>query len=187
MHLDDPVAVVVEDAGVDQLVFGLELRPRAVGLDEVLVRERSLRVVIPPAQPGAARDRVEVPPVLLDVLAVVALAVRKAEEALFQDGVALVPEGEGEAEALLVVGDPAQAVFAPAIGPRAGLVMGEVVPGVSVRAVVLADRPPLPLAEVGAPLLPGDSCLASVVQPLLLGGVHDPGVTGSACHRFVLS
>ena len=72
-------------------------------------------------------------------------------------GSLLVPEGEGEAEALLVVGDPAEAVLAPAIGAGAGLVVAEVVPGVAVLAVVLAHRAPLPLAQVGPPLLPGDS------------------------------
>jgi len=50
--------------------------------------------------------------------------------------------------------------------------MGEIVPGVAVIAVVLADRTPLPLAEVGAPFFPGDVCLARVVQSFLLGDIH---------------
>src|SRR5882724_4021798 len=49
--------------------------------------------------------------------------------------------------------------------------MGEIVPGVAIFAVVLADRTPLPLAEVGSPLLPGDVRLARLVQPLLLGDI----------------
>src|SRR2546425_7197103 len=53
--------------------------------------------------------------------------------------------------------------------------MVEIVPGVAVIAVVLADRPPLPLAEVGAPFLPGDLRLARLVQPLLLGDIHQRG------------
>ena len=40
--------------------------------------------------------------------------------------------------------------------------MGEIVPGVAVLAVVLTDRPPLPLAEVGSPFLPGDVRLARI-------------------------
>ena len=50
--------------------------------------------------------------------------------------------------------------------------MGEIIPGVAVVAVVLADRPPLPLAEVGSPFLPGDVRLTRVVQPFLLGDIH---------------
>ena len=50
--------------------------------------------------------------------------------------------------------------------------MGEIVPGVAVFAVVLADRPPLALAEVGSPFLPGDVRLARVVQPFLLRDIH---------------
>jgi len=62
------------------------------------------------------RRRVDVEVVLIDVLAVVPLAVGEAERALLEDGVPLVPEGEGEAETLLVVGDPAEAVLAPLVG-----------------------------------------------------------------------
>jgi len=57
------------------------------------------------------RRRVEVEVVLLDVLAVVALAVGEAEEALLEDGILSVPEGQGKAQPLLVVGIPRQAVF----------------------------------------------------------------------------
>ncbi len=178
---DVEVPVVVEDPRVEELV--LELLPRAppVRLEEVPVGELALRVLVEVLHVRVGRRRVEVEVVLLDVLAVVPLAVGEAERALLEDGVPLVPEGEGEAQALLVVGDPAEAVLAPPVGPGAGLVVREVVPGVAVRAVVLADRPPLPLAEVRAPLLPGDPRLAGLVQPLLLGAVHDSGVDRLPC------
>ena len=61
--------------------------------------------------------RVEVEVVLLDVLAVIALGTGQPEEALLDDGVAPVPEREREAEPLVVVGDAADPVLAPAIGP----------------------------------------------------------------------
>ncbi len=155
---------------------------------EVPVGELALRVLVEVLHVRVGRRRVDVEVVLLHVLAVVPLAVGEAERALLEDGVPLVPEGEGEAQALLVVGDPAEAVLAPPVGPGAGLVVREVVPGVAVRAVVLADRPPLPLAEVGPPLLPGDPRLAGLVQPLLLGGVHDARVDRLlACHGASLS
>src|SRR5271165_822917 len=51
--------------------------------------------------------------------------------------------------------------------------MGEVTPGVASLAVVLADRAPLPLAQVGSPFLPGDSRLARIVQPLLFRHIDD--------------
>ena len=128
VDLDDPVAVVVEGARVEQLVLGVVLAAAAVLGDEVAVGELALRVVVAPAVPGVARQRVEVPPVLLRVLAVVALAAGEAEDALLQDRVAAVPEREREAEPLLDVREPGQPVLAPAVGARAGLVVGEVVP-----------------------------------------------------------
>src|SRR5262249_12787861 len=115
------------------------------------------------------RRRVDVEVVLLDVLAVVALAVGEPEQPLLQDGVAPVPESEREAQALPVVRDPAEAVLSPAVGPRPRLVVAEVIPGVAVLAVVLAHRAPLPLAQVRPPLLPRDPQFPDVVQALLLG------------------
>jgi hypothetical protein len=50
--------------------------------------------------------------------------------------------------------------------------MGEIIPGVAVFAVVLADRAPLPLAQVGSPFLPWDSRLARLVQPFLLSDIN---------------
>ena len=118
--------------------------------------------------------RVEVEVVLLDVLAVVALAVGQAEEPLLEDRILAVPQRQREAEPLLVVGDAGQPVLAPAVGARAGLVVAEVVPGVARLAVVLAHRAPLPLAEVRSPLPPGHSLLARRRQPIQL---RCPGLT----------
>jgi len=100
------------------------------------------------------RRGVEVVVDLLDVLAVVALGVGQAEEPLLEDRVLAVPEGQGQAELALLVADAGDAVLAPTVGPAPRLVVGQVVPGVAAGAVVLADRAPLPLAQVRAPLLP---------------------------------
>ena len=167
---DVEVPVVVEDPRVEQLVLELLARPPPVRLEEVPVRELALRVLVEVLHVRVRRRRVEVEVVLLDVLAVVPLAVGEAEQALLQDRVPLVPERERETEALLVVGDPAEAVLAPPVGPGAGLVVREVVPGVAVLAVVLADRAPLPLAQVRAPLLPRDPLLPASFEPPLFGG-----------------
>jgi hypothetical protein len=116
------------------------------------------------------RGAVEVEVVLLDVLAVVALAVGEPEEVLFEDGILAVPQGQREAQALFVIGQADDAVLAPAVGARAGVVVGEEVPGVAVLAVVLADRAPLPFAHVGSPFLPGDVLRAGFVQSAVFGG-----------------
>ena len=59
------------------------------------------------------------------------------------------------------------AIFAPAVGARPGLVVGEVIPCVAVFAVVFAHGAPLALAEVWSPLLPGNALLTCLVQPFL--------------------
>ena len=50
-----------------------------------------------------------------------------------------VPQRQREAETLTVIGNTGETVFPPTVGPGTGLVMGEVIPGVSAFAVVLAD------------------------------------------------
>src|SRR4029453_15480574 len=90
----------------------------------------------------------------------------------FQDRVALVPQGQRKAQPLRVIAESPQPVLAPPVGARARLVMGEVIPRVAPVAVVLTDRPPLSLAEVGTPFLPGDLRLARLVQPFLLRNIH---------------
>ena len=151
-HVDRPVAVVVEDAGVEQLELGI-VQAAAV-VDELLVRERGLRVVVAPAQQRVARQPLEVPPVLLDVLAVVALRPREAEHPLLEDRVLAVPEREREAELVADVGDPGHAVLVPAVGAGARVVVREGVPGVAALGVVLAHGAPGALAQVRAPLVP---------------------------------
>src|SRR5271165_891081 len=111
-----------------------------------------------------SRRAVEVEIILLDVLAVIALAVGQAEQPLLQDRVLAVPQGNAKAQPLVVVAEPRQAVLTPMIGPRAGLIVGEIVPRIAVLAVVLANRAPLTLAEVRPPLLPRHPVLARLVE-----------------------
>ena len=161
VHLGDPVPVVVERAGVQQLVLGLVPVPAGVGVDQVLVGERALRVVVAPPVPGVAGNRVQVPPVLLDVLAVVALRAGQPERALLQDRVPAVPQRQAQAQPLLDVAEPGQPVLAPPVGLRPRMVVRQVIPRVAVGAVVLPHRAPLPLADVRSPPVPLRALLRS--------------------------
>ena len=171
LHDHVEVAVLVEHAGVEQLVLHLVPPPIPVGPHQVVVRVRLVGILVEVLHVRVGRRGVEVEVVLLHVLAVVALAVGQAEEPLLQDGVLAVPQGHAEAEQLPVVRDAREPVLTPPVGPRAGLVVAEVIPGVSGLAVVLAHRAPLALAEVGSPLLPG-LLLARLLEPILLRA-HD--------------
>ena len=101
--------------------YSNSVRPAAaVVLDEVGVGEGRLRVLVEVLHVRVRRRGVEVEVVLLDVLAVVALAVGQAEQPLLEDRVLAVPQGQREAELLLVVGDAGEAVLAPAVGAASG-------------------------------------------------------------------
>src|SRR5262249_37660946 len=77
-------------------------------------------------------------------------------------------EREGEAQPLMVVGYAAQAILSPAVRPRPGVIVRKVAPGRPIGAVVLPDRAPLPLREVGAPSAPVGLPLLVFDEPLLL-------------------
>lgn len=92
---------------------------------------------------------VEIEVILLHVLAVVALIAGQAERPLLEDRIAAIPQGEREAQLLLLVADAAQPVLVPAVDAGTGLVVVKVFPGFAVSAVVLAHRAPGPLRRYG--------------------------------------
>ena len=147
--------------------------PPAFSATSSLVRERALRVVVSPGVPRVGRRAVEVPPVLLDVLAVVALRAGQAEHPLLEDRVDAVPQRQRQAPVLRLVAEPGHPVLVPPVHPGPGVVVREEVPGVAVGAVVLADRSPGPFGEVGTPVAPRLGAAVRVGQPALLGPVVD--------------
>src|SRR5207302_265438 len=86
----------------------------------------------------------------LDIFTMVGLRAGKPESPLFQNGIVAVPERERQAQALFDIAETSQPVLSPAVGPRAGMVMGQVTPGVAVVAVVFSDRTPLALAQMSS-------------------------------------
>ena len=62
------------------------------------------------------RRAVQVEVILLDVLAVIPLAVGQPEQPLLEDRIIAIPERQRKTEHLVVITDSAKAVFAPAVG-----------------------------------------------------------------------
>ena len=114
------VAILIEHARIDQFVLHFLAAAAAAGLDEIGVWERRLRILVEILHVRMGRSAVEIEIVLLDILAVIALAIGQSKEAFFEDRVLAVPKGHGKAETLLVVGNSGQTVFAPAVGARYG-------------------------------------------------------------------
>ena len=170
-QLDIEVPRLVEDTGVDELeLVDLTAAP-TIRVDELRVRELAVRILVEPPHEGVGGGRVERPPVLLHVLAVVSLGVREPEQTLLQDLVVGVPERQREAQVLPVVADAAEAVLTPSIGPGPGVLVGEEVPRVPAFAVVLPDRPPLAGREVRTPPAPQRDSVAIFFKALLFSVV----------------
>ncbi len=148
------VAIVVEYSGVEQFELRLVLPASPVFFHQLPVGKFRLGILVEILHVRVRGRGVEVEVILLHVLAVIALVAGQAENPLFQDGIALVPQRQGETDVLLPVADASQAVFVPAVGARTGVIMGQVFPGVAIRAVVFAHRAPGTFAEIGPPAFP---------------------------------
>ena len=144
----------------------------AAGCDEVAVRVGRLGILVEVLHVRMGGRAVEVEVILLHILTVVALAVGEAEEPFLENRILAVPESQRKAEALFVIGNAGDAVLAPAVGARAGLVVGEEIPGITPLTIVFAHRSPLALSEVGPPFLPRDLLLASLFKSDLFIGFH---------------
>src|SRR4029077_12101542 len=70
-----------------------------------------------------------------------------------------------QAKPLVDAREPGEPVLAPPVSAGPGVVVRQVVPGLAVRAVVLADRTPLPLADVRAPPVPVARLAQAVLEP----------------------
>ena len=86
------IAIVVEDAGVEQLVLHFVATAATVGRHQVGVGVGRLRVLVEVLHVRVGRRAVEVEVVLLDVLAVVAFTVGQPEQPLLEDRILAVPQ-----------------------------------------------------------------------------------------------
>ena len=106
----------------------------------------------------------------LHVFTVVSLRTGHTEKALLQERVPPVPKPEGETKPLLEIANAADPVFAPAIRARSRLLVRKIIPGIAVRAVILAHRSPGPLRQVRSPKMP--ALVLVIFREALLLGVH---------------
>jgi hypothetical protein len=111
---------------------------------------------------------IEVEVILLDVLAVIALAIGQAKKAFLYDRIFAVPQRHRKAQQLLIVRYSGEPVLAPTVRPRTRLIMAEIVPGIAVFAVVFAHGSPLSLGQVRTPRFPRHPRGSRFLQPSLL-------------------
>ena len=151
---DIKIAVLIEHTGVEQFILKTAAPSLAALFDQISIGKRRLGILVQILHVRVRRRAVEIEVILLDILAVVAFAVGQPKQALFKNRVLFVPQGQGKAQPLVVIGDSGQTVLAPAIGARTGLVVSEVGPSIAFFTVIFAHGPPLPFAEIRSPFLP---------------------------------
>src|SRR5215813_7654195 len=141
----------------------------------MVIRIFDLRILIKASHVRMRGRGVEVVVVFLDVLAVISFVAGQAEQALLENRIAPVPQRQRKAQPLVIIGDAAQPVLAPAIGARPRMIVRKILPGFAGRTVVLADGAPLALAEVRSPSAPVAAPRPSFDNPIPFSGhsLHD--------------
>ena len=148
------VAIVIKHARIDQFVFHLISTATRIFCDEFLVGKSDLRVFEQHFQIRMGGCGVEVVVAFLDIFAVVTLLIRQAKCTFFEDRIFSIPESQGDAELLIGIADAANAIFPPAISPRACHAVRKIIPGIARGAIVFPYGAPLPLTEVRTPVVP---------------------------------
>ena len=149
---DVEVFLFIEDAGVEDLVFRLLTRAFAVLLQQLFIGEFLLRVFVQVFHVVVSGRIVQIVVEFLDVLAVISFGITKPEKTFFQHLVFPVPERYREAQVLKEIGDAAETVLAPEIGPAMSLVVGEIMPGIAIGAIIFSYCSPLSLTQIRSPL-----------------------------------
>jgi hypothetical protein len=169
---------MIKNTGVHELELRFVPGTPAVLIDQPLIRKRLLRIVIRPPQPGMARQPIQIPPVLLHILAMISLRTGKAEHALFQDRINAIPQRQRETEIMMNIRQAGHAVFVPSVGPRPRMIMRKETPSITAVAVVLPHGAPGPLGEIRAPLVPGIGLRQIVLRAS--SGLSEPAMLGGA-------
>ena len=115
-------------------------------IDEFLVGVATLRVFVDPLHIAVSWCAIDIVIALFHIFAMIAFWSGDAEEPLFQDRVAAIPQANREAESTFSVTDAKQTVFAPTVRAAPRLIVREVSPsGITTLTVIFANRSPLSL------------------------------------------
>src|ERR1035441_35167 len=151
---DVEILIVIENVRIEELEFRTHAAI-AVLFDQLAIRELSMRILVEHPHITVSGNVIQMEPVLLCILAMIAFVAGEPEHTLFQNGIAAVPKRQSEHQQLVTVADSRYAVLTPSIRLAARLIVREKVPGISVRTVIFANRSPRAVTDVWPPLAPG--------------------------------
>src|SRR5256885_3242707 len=154
LHYYVEVAALIEDTGIEQFEFRIQSRALCVLLNQALVGKSALRILIEVLHVRVRRSIVQIVVALFYIFTMISLRTGKAKEPFLQDAIFAIPERQGEAQILIAIAYPCDSIFAPAVNPRASMLVGKIVPGIAVGAVIFAHSTPCAFAEIWPPVFP---------------------------------
>src|SRR5262245_53215383 len=112
------------------------------------------------------RGRIEIVVILFYIFAMIAFRIGKAEQALFQYRVFLIPECKCETNSLAAIAKTQQPIFIPSVSFRPRMIERKIIPGAAVGTVVFPHRTPRTFAHVWSPAFPENPAFLIFLQPL---------------------
>src|SRR6185437_3508846 len=109
-HEHVEITVLVKNSGIYQLELRVFARSLTIFRNELLVWKSGLRIFVEAFEVRTGGGRIEIKIIFLDVFAVVPFSVAQSEETLFQNGVAFIPQGQSEGDALMAVAESGDSV-----------------------------------------------------------------------------
>ena len=169
LDLHVKIAVVSEHPGIQQFILEIVMAAFAVLGHQLGIGERRLGILVKHFHEAVGRSAVQIEIIFFDILAVISLGAGQPEHAFLEDRIASVPQRQGKTDILVAIADPGDTVFAPAEGPAAGVVVGKLIPGIAIGAVIFTHGSPGAFAEAGPPFFPIGLTLPVCFESLMLG------------------
>ena len=110
-----PIAILIEHIRVQNLKFRNIAAAVDILPDKLLVRIPLLWVLVQEFHIGVCRRRIKVIVDFFHVFAVIPLVSGHAKQTLLEDRILLIPQRDGEAQALAIIRDACNTVLAPSI------------------------------------------------------------------------
>ena len=107
-HKHIEVAIAIEDSRIEELVFHVASAAPFAVRDQVIVGKCGMGIFIQVLHVGMSWRAVQIEVILFDILTMVAFAIRQSKEALFEDWIVAIPQGQTKTEQLLFIADAAR-------------------------------------------------------------------------------
>ena len=151
---DIEITPILKRVGIGNFKLAVQPATLARFLQQLLIRKRSLRILIQRLHIGMCGRGIQVVIQLFYIFPMVPFRPGQPEEPLLQNRVLPIPKRQRKAQPPFAIADTEQAIFAPAIRPAARMIVRQIAPALAGGGVIFPHRAPLTLRQIRPPPFP---------------------------------